>query len=409
MTVNPISFRLPTFDLSNEEGRQAAHRYTASGIVDLNQAIASLKSQITKLSPVSSFTQPSTTGSGGSAPSTPFPFPGLGSVRDETGSASYTPIAADNGILIVFNDASPVAVTLNSAIASPYFLFVTNFGAGLVTFTPSSGTINGAASASINENYFGEVAFDGTNWHLSADLSGVGTAGYIPAWTAPSVLGNSHLDDAVTSPNTLTASSPLNVAGNANGGLFTTFTLTPTELAAAQAALPASLTAASIVGIDKVNAYNSVVALDSAHPWSIAVASFLGAYTDGTMAGSVGLVGAWDYVNNIEFALYVGYNGQIYVEPLANADFPTADGRVGIKNLTPAYQLDVNGDINTSGLYHSFVYSVAGTPLPSAATAGVGARAFVSDATLNTFGSTYAGGGANKVPVYSDGTNWLIG
>jgi len=53
------------------------------------------------------------------------------------------------------------------------------------------------------------------------------------------------------------------------------------------------------------------------------------------------------------------------------------------------------------------VYTVA--TLPSAATSGTGARAFVSDATVTTFASTVAGGGANKVPVYSDGTNWRIG
>lgn len=47
--------------------------------------------------------------------------------------------------------------------------------------------------------------------------------------------------------------------------------------------------------------------------------------------------------------------------------------------------------------------------LPSAATAGAGARAFVTDATATTFLSTVAGTGANKVPVVSDGTNWLIG
>lgn len=52
-------------------------------------------------------------------------------------------------------------------------------------------------------------------------------------------------------------------------------------------------------------------------------------------------------------------------------------------------------------------YTVA--TLPSAVTSGVGARAFVSDATATTFASTVAGGGANKVPVYSDGTNWKIG
>lgn len=53
------------------------------------------------------------------------------------------------------------------------------------------------------------------------------------------------------------------------------------------------------------------------------------------------------------------------------------------------------------------VYTVA--TLPSAVTAGVGARAFVSDATNTTFASTVAGAGANKVPVYSDGTDWKIG
>lgn len=47
--------------------------------------------------------------------------------------------------------------------------------------------------------------------------------------------------------------------------------------------------------------------------------------------------------------------------------------------------------------------------LPSAATAGAGARAFVTDATATTFHSVVAGTGANKVPVVSDGTNWLIG
>jgi hypothetical protein len=53
------------------------------------------------------------------------------------------------------------------------------------------------------------------------------------------------------------------------------------------------------------------------------------------------------------------------------------------------------------------IYKVA--DLPSAATSGVGSRAFVSDATATTFASTVAGGGANNVPVYSDGTNWKIG
>ena len=50
--------------------------------------------------------------------------------------------------------------------------------------------------------------------------------------------------------------------------------------------------------------------------------------------------------------------------------------------------------------------------LPSAATAGSGSRAFVSDSNTTLaagLGATVAGGGAYFVPVFSDGTNWIIG
>jgi hypothetical protein len=52
-------------------------------------------------------------------------------------------------------------------------------------------------------------------------------------------------------------------------------------------------------------------------------------------------------------------------------------------------------------------YTVA--TLPSAATSGVGARSFVTDALTPTFGATVVGGGAVATPVYSDGTNWKVG
>lgn len=52
------------------------------------------------------------------------------------------------------------------------------------------------------------------------------------------------------------------------------------------------------------------------------------------------------------------------------------------------------------------IYTVAA--LPTAATFSR-TRAFVSDANSTTFASIVAGGGANLVPVYSDGTSWRIG
>ena len=47
--------------------------------------------------------------------------------------------------------------------------------------------------------------------------------------------------------------------------------------------------------------------------------------------------------------------------------------------------------------------------LPSAATAGAGARAHVTDATSTTFNAALVGGGANSVPVWSNGTAWFVG
>lgn len=60
--------------------------------------------------------------------------------------------------------------------------------------------------------------------------------------------------------------------------------------------------------------------------------------------------------------------------------------------------------IKTTGVLGGKVFTVANLP-----TGAAGERAFVSDATVTTFASTVAGGGANQVPVYHNGTNWCIG
>jgi hypothetical protein len=69
---------------------------------------------------------------------------------------------------------------------------------------------------------------------------------------------------------------------------------------------------------------------------------------------------------------------------------------------TPVLYGNVYGNVISTG-NSSF------TQLPNANTVGAGARAFVYDATTTTFASAVIGGGANRVPVYSNGRNWLIG
>jgi hypothetical protein len=88
---------------------------------------------------------------------------------------------------------------------------------------------------------------------------------------------------------------------------------------------------------------------------------------------------------------------------------PAAQGIQGIQG-----NQGIQGIQGIQGLAYATSTTINTTPvlvanLPAAATAGSGARAFVTNATATTFASIVAGGGSNGVPVYSDGTNWRIG
>lgn len=90
---------------------------------------------------------------------------------------------------------------------------------------------------------------------------------------------------------------------------------------------------------------------------------------------------------------------------ITNVTFP--NGNVGI-GATPGEKLEVNGNAIITGVVKIKNYTVA--TLPSASTYSY-SIAFVTDATttaITGLGTTVSGGGSNKVPVYSDGTNWII-
>jgi hypothetical protein len=96
-----------------------------------------------------------------------------------------------------------------------------------------------------------------------------------------------------------------------------------------------------------------------------------------------------------------------------NIDVDTGNNfRVFYQNAAGATNILVNASPTTNVVTFTNVIKTATTvfaSLPAAATAGAGARAFITDATAATFGTVAAGGGANAVPVWSDGTNWKIG
>ena len=76
-----------------------------------------------------------------------------------------------------------------------------------------------------------------------------------------------------------------------------------------------------------------------------------------------------------------------------------ASGGVSIGNTTDpgATNLSVTGTVKTGG------YTVAGLP------AGVtGARTYVTNALAPSYGATVVGGGSVTIPVFYNGTNWIV-
>jgi hypothetical protein len=98
-------------------------------------------------------------------------YPTSGFVNNQTGVTSYSILPSDNSSFLIFNDASPVALTLTTgpSIQLPYYFFIFNEGMGVVTATPSTGTISYpnnllAASMPIAQGQGAIICYDGTNY-----------------------------------------------------------------------------------------------------------------------------------------------------------------------------------------------------------------------------------------------------
>jgi len=122
-------------------------------------------------------------------------------------------------------------------------------------------------------------------------------------------------------------------------------------------------------------------------------------------------------IDGTSSAPYIDFNsGATAVDYDARISVGAGNGTVGAATLTIAAGSLATGNTTITGALTTSSYSkttatVVGS-LVAAATAGAGARSFVTDSTVaasGNFGAIVAGTGANSVPVYSDGTNWRIG
>lgn len=85
-----------------------------------------------------------------------------------------TVTSTDKGTTVTESNASAVAVAITTSgfVATDYFT-AKNLGAGVVTYTPSSGTINGATTLVCNQGQSSDVYFDGTNWQTLGNTCGL--------------------------------------------------------------------------------------------------------------------------------------------------------------------------------------------------------------------------------------------
>lgn len=92
--------------------------------------------------------------------------------RNAQTGTTYTIISTDRGRHITFSNASAVAVTCPIASATPFnlsgYVIVENIGAGLVTITPTTSTINGAATLVLQTGEAYLITSDNTNYRALA-------------------------------------------------------------------------------------------------------------------------------------------------------------------------------------------------------------------------------------------------
>lgn len=101
-------------------------------------------------------------------------------INAQTGT-SYAMLAGDAGKLVTFSNASAIAVSLSQAttagFTAGYSFDVQNLGAGTVTITGATSTINGAATLVVTTGQGCTLSSDGTNYQVSACTAALSTGG----------------------------------------------------------------------------------------------------------------------------------------------------------------------------------------------------------------------------------------
>lgn len=117
-------------------------------------------------------------------------------VNPQTGT-TYTYLTGDYGKLVTHTNGSAIAGALPQAGASfpaNWFVFVQNRGAGALTITPTTSTIDGAATLVLNQNEGALIVSDGTNYF---SMRGKDSGSGAPSGAAGGALGGTYPNPTV--------------------------------------------------------------------------------------------------------------------------------------------------------------------------------------------------------------------
>lgn len=143
-----------------------------------------------------------------------------GVVTNAQTGTTYTVVLTDRLKYVSFSNAASVAVTLPQAGATNFdanFAFVTkNLGAGTVTITPTTSTINGSSTLTLTTNQWAFIYSDNTNYFALVNGSG-GTVSSI-ATTAPLGGGTITTSGTLTCTTCVTSAASLTLNALVLGG-----------------------------------------------------------------------------------------------------------------------------------------------------------------------------------------------
>lgn len=281
-------------------------------------------------------------------------------------TAAYSVVAGDRGKII---DATSGSWTLSLPAVSGLsgFSFVLrNSGAGAITLDPNaSEQIDGATTLACTPGCAVLVICTGTAWVTHWMISPAGTA----------TLTN----------KSIAVGQLTGVLAAANGGT-------------GQASLP--------LGLGALQGYATTAT--AAGTTTLTNASVFNQIFTGTTTQFVALPGAATVVVGYGYLIANQSTGALTVNANSGGNLTTIlPGQVALILCNTA-----SGGGPASWTVIPIVRTISPctvASLPSAATAGQGTRGLVTDATAATFAAAPTGGGSLKVPVYSDGTNWLMG